>query len=374
MKIIIDDKIPFIRGAFEPVADVQYLAGAKTTALDVKSADALITRTRTKCNEALLKDSRVKYIASATIGYDHIDIDYCAANGLRWSNAPGCNSGAVQQYVLSVIFNLEKKYGFDLENMTVGVIGVGNVGKKVAAAIRALGATVLLNDPPREREEGTGEFTPLQKLLEKSDIICLHTPLTRSGSDVSFHLIDTDELKLFMGGKKSCFLINAGRGEVVNGDALKSALSENACLHATLDVWENEPEIDGDLLDLLDFGSCHTAGYSSDGKANGTTAAVQAVSRFFELGLDDWQATIPDEVDLEFNFNDELTLFENVRNLVLRSFDVKIDDQLLRNGINNFEYLRGSYRIRREPSKYILHGKSCSAFHKFKELVKAISF
>ncbi|MCK5835573.1 MAG: DUF3410 domain-containing protein, partial [Lentisphaeria bacterium] len=237
-----------------------------------------------------------------------------------------------------------------------------------------LGATVLLNDPPREKKEGSTEFTPFKKLLKKSDIICLHTPLTRIGYHVSFHLLDAKSLKLFMRGKKSCFLINAGRGEVVSGEALKAALTENACLHATLDVWENEPEIDGALLDLLDFGSCHTAGYSSDGKANGTTASVQAISRYFELGLDDWEATIPDEVDLEFAFDDSVSISENIRHLVLRSFDVVVDDQLLRGGIENFEYLRGSYRIRREPSKYLLVGKAGESFEKFEELVKAISF
>ncbi len=373
IKIIVDDKIPFISGAFEPVAEVLYLAGAKTTPGDVKTASALVTRTRTKCNSTLLSGSSVKYIASATIGHDHIDADYCQKNEIDWSNVPGCNSGSVQQYVLSVIFNLEKNYGFDLADKTVGVIGVGNVGKKVSAALSALGANVLLNDPPRA-DLGESGFVSLDELLAKSDIICLHTPLITEGVHPSFHLIDCDQLEKFVQNKSDCFLINAGRGGVVSGDALKLALKSHSNLHAVLDVWEDEPNIDLELLDLVDYGSCHTAGYSSDGKANGTTASVRAISKKFNLGLDQWKAEIPNEVDLDFFYDSSSAVLDNLRRLVLTSFEIGFDDQLLRDDPSKFEYLRGSYRIRREPSIYSIRGCDQDVRSEFSQLISKISY
>jgi erythronate-4-phosphate dehydrogenase len=375
LKFVIDDKIPFIRGAFEPVAMVCYQPGATTSNDDLLDVDALVTRTRTKCDFSLLEGSRVKFIASATIGFDHIDTGYCDSAGICWCNAPGCNSGAVLQYVLSVLFNLEKRYGFDLLTKKVGVVGVGHVGQKVVSALRALGVRVLLNDPPRSLIDNQEEFVSLDELLIESDIVCLHTPLLRDGDFPSYHLIGTPQLERFVTGKSSCYLINAGRGEVVDGDALKDMLSMESRLHVVLDVWENEPNIDKDLLHKLDFASCHTAGYSADGKANGTTASVQAISRWFNLGLDDWQATIPDEVDLEYVYDESLSILDNVRRLVLKSYDVGIDDRALRLNNEDFEFLRGNYRIRREPSKFNLVGKKSESFKEFVELVEnAITF
>ena len=161
MKIIIDDKIPYIQGAFENIAEVIYLPGSKTTPEIVRDADVIVTRTRTICNEKLLAGSSVKFIATATIGFDHIDTDYCDANGIRWTNAPGCNSKSVEQYIASTIMVLAEKNGWNLSEKCIGVVGVGNVGSKVARVAEIFGMKVLLNDPPRERDEGVDKFVSL---------------------------------------------------------------------------------------------------------------------------------------------------------------------------------------------------------------------
>ncbi|MCX6309498.1 MAG: erythronate-4-phosphate dehydrogenase, partial [Bacteroidia bacterium] len=188
MKFIIDDKIPYIQGALEPFGEVLYLSGPKTTPEIVKDADAIITRTRTICNEELLAGSSVKIIATATIGFDHIDTDYCDKSGIRWTNAPGCNSKSVEQYIASALFVLAERKGFELKGKTIGVVGVGQVGSKVAKVCELFGMNVLLNDPPRSRKEGEEQFCSLQRILEESDIITLHVPLNLLGEDATFHL------------------------------------------------------------------------------------------------------------------------------------------------------------------------------------------
>ncbi len=282
MKIVCDNRIPFIKGVLEPWAEVVYLPGKDTTAADVRDADAIITRTRTICDEALLKGSKVKVIASATIGYDHIDTAWCESAGILWENAPGCNSWSVKQYVTSVLCTLAQRHGLDLGRMTLGVVGVGNVGSKVAEAAGILGMEVLLNDPPRARREGAAGFCSLQEIIERADIITLHVPLTKEGEDATWHLFDAGRIAA-MG--KERILINSSRGAVVDGDALKAALASGQLKAAVLDTWEKEPDIDRDLLALLDIATPHIAGYSADGKANGTAAAVHRVSRVLGLPL-----------------------------------------------------------------------------------------
>ena len=190
MKIVIDDKIPFIKGVLEPYAEVVYLSGGKIKHSDVANADALIVRTRTKCDESLLKETSVKFIATATIGYDHIDTAWCEASGITCTSAPGCNSGSVHQYMASVLATLSAQFGFEFEEMTLGVVGVGNVGSKVARLGEALGMTVLMNDPPRAEKEGLAQFVPFDEILNMSDIITLHVPLKNAGAHQTYHLFD----------------------------------------------------------------------------------------------------------------------------------------------------------------------------------------
>jgi len=348
MKIVCDNKIPFLKGALEPYAQVVYLPGKDTTAEVVKDADALITRTRTICNESLLKGSNVKVIATATIGFDHIDTAWCEGNGIEWTNAPGCNSWSVQQYIASLLVSLSGTYGFDPKEKTLGVIGVGNVGSKVARIAALLGFKVILNDPPRQRQEGLKDFVSLDELVAQSDIITCHVPLQRQGQDCTFHLFDEKRIGSL---RKDQILINSSRGEVVDNQALKQALQNKSILAASLDVWENEPNIDAELLGLLYTGTPHIAGYSLDGKANGTTMSVQAVARFLGLPCQDWQVQdIPLPAQpVEFTLDcTGKTPRQVLSEAIMYTYDIKSDDARLRADIGSFEKQRADYPVRRE--------------------------
>ncbi len=354
MKIVCDNKIPFLRGALEPYAEVVYLPGAQTTAEVVKDADALITRTRTICNEALLAGSSVKAIATATIGFDHIDTAWCEANGIAWSNAPGCNSWSVKQYISSVLAVLAQRHGLRLDALTLGVVGVGNVGSKVAEVGRAFSMRVLLNDPPRERAEGRGAFTDLDTLLEESDIVTVHVPLTRSGADATWHLFDAGRLARM---RPSQILINSSRGPVVDNAALRDTLRNGGLKAAVLDVWEGEPDLDPELVGLLDIATPHIAGYSADGKANGTTMSVRYLAKQLGLPLTDWTASgVPaPEQPLCFTLDASgKSAQEVLAEAVLYTYDVRRDSDALRADLGAFERLRGDYMIRREPSAFTL--------------------
>ena len=352
MKIVIDNKIPFIKGALEPFAEVVYLAGKDTTPEVVKDADALITRTRTICNEALLKGSAVKAIATATIGFDHIDTAWCEANGIAWSNAPGCNSWSVKQYIGSVLAVLAQKHGLNLNELTLGVVGVGNVGSKVAEVGCAYGMKVLLNDPPRQRKEGPEGFVSLDELTAKSDIITVHVPLTKDGEDATWHIFDDKRLA---GLRKDQILINSSRGPVVDNKALKATLKAGALKAAVLDVWEGEPDLDKELVDLLDISTPHIAGYSADGKANGTTMSIRYIAAQLGLPLGGWRAEgIPAPAqELAFDIDAEgKSLQDVVSEAVLHAYDVRRDSDALRADLGAFERLRGDYAVRREPSAF----------------------
>ena len=355
MKIVCDDKIPFLRGTLEPFAEVVYLPGKQTTAEVVKDADAVITRTRTACNGTLLKDSKVKVIATATIGFDHIDTAWCESNGIIWKNAPGCNSWSVKQYISSVLVSLARRHSLDLSAMTLGVVGVGNVGSKVAEAASLLGMKVLLNDPPRERREGPDKFVSLDTLMEQSDIITLHVPLTKEGEDATWHLFDADRIARLRADQ---FLFNSSRGPVVDNKVLKAALLAKSLRGAVLDVWEGEPELDRELISLLEYSTPHIAGYSADGKANGTTMSVRTVASVLGLPLTDWTASgVPAPAQsLEFTIDASgRTKQEVLTEAILYTYDVQKDTDALRAAPELFEKLRGDYPVRREPTAFTLH-------------------
>ena len=190
MKVVADDKIPFLKGVLESEGiEVVYLPGAKTTAADIANADAIITRTRTKCNEKLLEYSAVKFIATATIGTDHIDIDYCDAHNIAWTNAPGCNAESVAQWVGSVLAVWSNKHNCSLSGKTIGIVGHGHVGKRVERLARLLGMKVLLNDPPLAINNPE-QYVDLQTISRQCDVITFHTPLTREGKFATYHLFN----------------------------------------------------------------------------------------------------------------------------------------------------------------------------------------
>lgn len=361
MKIVCDDRIPFIRGVFEPFAEVSYLPGNATTAEIVGDADAIITRTRTICDGGLLEGSKVKVIASATIGYDHIDTQWCDTHGIAWRNAPGCNSGSVAQYIASALVSLAEKHNLSLQGMTLGVVGVGHVGSKVARVGEALGMKVLLCDPPRARKEGPDKFVGLDTIIESSDIITLHVPLEKNGPDATYHMFDCEKFGRL---RPSQILINSSRGPVVDNAALKNALKTNRLRGAVLDVWENEPRIDTELLPLLDFSTPHIAGYSADGKANGTAAAVRAVAESLGLPLKEFNVAdvpAPDNSATLFDIDAcGKSLQEVMAEAILHTYDIASDSETLRSNPEGFEKQRGYYPVRREPHAYAINLKNAS--------------
>jgi erythronate-4-phosphate dehydrogenase len=371
MQIIADDKIPYLKGVLEPYAYIVYMPGPLIDKEAVLKADALLIRTRTRCNASLLEGTAVKFIATATIGFDHIDTAYCERSNIFWTNAPGCNSGSVQQYIASTLATIAIDTNLSLRGKTLGIVGVGNVGSKVEKTARALGMNVLLNDPPRARKEDPGLFVPLAELLEKSDIVTIHVPLNREGEDKTFHLFGREILHKM---KPGAWLINSSRGEVVETDEMKQVLKENFLRGSVLDVWEQEPHIDPELLDLVYIGTPHIAGYSADGKANGTAMSVQALSRFFKLPLQNWYPqSVPKPQNDGFLLDAKGKTPEMCSlDAILRTFKVKEDDARLRNSPESFEKLRGSYPLRREFSAYTI--KITNPVEETIQIVKNIGF
>ena len=348
MKVVCDSAIPFLKGALEPYCQVVYVHGSEICREMVMDADALVIRTRTRCNATLLEGTKVRFIATATIGYDHIDTQWCESHGIRWTNAPGCNSWSVQQYIGSLLVTMSRTLGFSFRERTLGIVGAGNVGSKVARLAALLGFRVLLCDPPRARREGSGQFVSLDEIISRSDIITLHVPLIRDGEDATFHMFDSSRLAKM---NQNQTLINSSRGEVVDGAALKNALAQKKILAASLDVWENEPQIDPELLSLLFTGTPHIAGYSVDGKATGTTMSVQALGKFFDLPCKDWEVTeVPPSLQpTEFSIDvTGKTPQEVLADAILHTYDIKNDDAALRADVASFEKQRSHYPVRRE--------------------------
>ncbi len=353
IKIIADNKIPFLKDVLEPYAGIGYLPGQSITPDDIKDADALLVRTRTKCSGELLKGSAVKFIGTATIGYDHIDTGYCSKNGIEWINAPGCNSSSVQQYVITALLKISDDFQLKLKEKTIGIIGVGHVGSKVELFARTIGMNVLLNDPPRAIQEGNEKFTDLDTLFEQSDIITLHVPLTMSGKHRTYHMIDDLKLEKV---RKNAWLINSSRGEVADTSSLKKALERGRIEGAVIDVWENEPYIDPELMNLAFIATPHIAGYSSDGKANGTAMIVNGASGFFGLPLKEWYPTGIQEPDNPVIHIDARGRdFEDIlREAVNQTYIISADDTRLRLSPSGFEEQRGNYPARREFPAYTI--------------------
>ncbi len=342
MKVIVDDKIPYIKGEIEKIADeVVYAPGMEFTSELVKDADALIIRTRTYCNGHLLEGSHVRFIATATIGFDHIDTAYCRQNGIVWKNAPGCNAAAVAQYLQSTLILLQRLKGKKPEEMTLGVIGVGNVGSKVAEMARQMRMQVLLNDPPREKSEGKDQFYSLQTLAEQCDLLTFHVPLNPEGEYKTHHLADAAFFKSLV---RQPIIINTSRGEVIDTQALLKALASGQVSEAVIDVWENEPNISRSLLDKVFIGTPHIAGYSADGKANATRMALDALCSFFNLKID--YTILPTQPE------NPIIVAGNIENAYLQMYDPRRDSKALKERPEAFEKLRGEYPLRREKEAY----------------------
>ena len=281
MQIIIDKGIPFLQGVFPSEIEVKFLPPEEITSESVRKADALFVRTRTQINKELLHGSQVRFVATATIGFDHIDQNYCREAGIHWVSCPGCNAQAVCDYVEEAIasFNSSPSRGRSGGGFTIGIIGYGHVGKLVAQMAQKNGYRVLLSDPP------LGIGAPLKEIAPQCDVLTFHTPLTYDGEYPTYHLCNADILRLC---KPNALIINAARGGIIDEQALLATLNTKlSTLNYTtaIDCWEGEPDLNQELLKRVDLASFHIAGYSIEGKMRASEMCLQAFCEFFSLPI-----------------------------------------------------------------------------------------
>ena len=338
MKIVIDDKIPYIRETISRLTDdAVYIKGSDIGPEDVRDADALIVRTRTRCDERLLGGSSVKFVATATIGFDHIDAGYMERAGIEWMSCPGCNAASVAQYVRSVLLLLKRGRRARLCGLTMGIVGCGHVGTKVKAVAEEYGMRVLVCDPPRQERSDGGPFATMGDIEREADIITFHVPLTADGPHPTLHLADKAFFRRL--GRRP-LIINTSRGPVVDNAALLDALIYNKVGDAVVDTWENEPQISRELLGRVWIGTPHIAGYSADGKVNADNMVIEGLCRRF--GLDVPPRIVPPKLPATFvPSTDDDTLR-------LQLYNPLDDSARLKASPESFEELRGNYPLRRE--------------------------
>ena len=337
-KIVIDDKIPYIKETISKLTNrAVYIPGNMIGNDDIRDADALIIRTRTHCDAQLLKGSNVKFVATATIGYDHIDTNFMEQAGIKWINCPGCNASSVAQYIDAVLTLIKTEKHIDIQKQTIGIVGCGHVGRKVVEVARRKGMNILICDPPRSDAEGEKGFVSMEQIAKEADIITFHVPLTKEGRYPTYHLANET---LFDSLSKRPIIINSSRGAVVDNDALLYAINYNKVKDAVIDTWENEPNINKELLKRVWIGTPHIAGYSADGKTNADNMVISALCEFFSLPMQ--PAICPPEIpnaDLCPKNEDERTLF--FYNPIPESNKLKLEPE-------KFEWFRNNYPLRRE--------------------------
>lgn len=345
MKIVADQNMPLVQELFTQYGQVHLLPGREISAADVADADVLLVRSVTEVNRQILENSKVKFVGSATIGTDHIDTDYLQSADITFAHAPGCNAEAVVQYDLSVMCRLEP----DWQSKILGIVGCGNVGGRLYKKLRDLGVSCRVYDPFLTTDSNV-DLVSFEELISSSDIICVHTPITTAGSFPTHHMFDSGVLSKI---KPGALLLNAGRGAVIDNRALLAHLQTGAPLQVALDVWEPEPQLDLNLMALVELATPHIAGYSLEGKTNGTQMVFDAFLRF--LG----KRSQPCEPMAEFEVLGNL---DTVGEAILASYDVAEDDQRMRETMANlsgpeavgraFDQLRKTYPVRREFSYY----------------------
>lgn len=354
MIFVVDRDIPFAGEMFSGRAEVRLFPGDEIDTAAVRDADVLLVRSPTRVTSDLLSGSSVRFVGTATIGYDHIDVGYLGSKGISFARAPGCNSTSVAEYVVAALLEAAGRFDLRLDRLTLGVVGVGNVGSRVAARASAMGMTVLRNDPPLERESASGGFVPMDALME-ADIVTLHVPLTKSGPDPTWHLFDEKRISAM---KPGSILLNTARGAVVDTAALKRSLRGGHLRAAVIDVWEGEPAIDTEALSLAAIGTAHIAGYSADAKLNGARMIYEAACEF--LG---WEKTWRPSRDLPRPMVPEVRvggaardMQETLRDIVTACYPIMRDDAGLRamsalppdQRPAHFTGLRNNYPVRRE--------------------------
>lgn len=359
MKIVVDENVTFAEEAFSKFGEVRLLHGREIDQTILKDADALIIRSITKTNKTLLEGTSVSFVGTATIGTDHVDLEYLKERSIGFADAKGCNADAVAEYVFTALFSSAVKKNISLKDKTIGVVGVGNIGSRIVKLAEAYGLKVLMNDPPRQKKEFNLAFVPLEEILT-ADVITIHTPLTFDGKDKTFHLFNKMNLKQL---KKGTIFINASRGEVVDNAALSNLLDEKK-FTAILDVWENEPNINQELIKKVLFATPHVAGYSLEGKINGTRMMVDAMNKFFNKNIL-WQPQLPvcenSEIEIVANNSNEETicsLFKKIYNIGEDSKPLKTFSGDKESLGKYFDLLRKEYPLRREFTNYSIKTKT----------------
>lgn len=327
LHIIVERNVRFVEGLFEQFGTVEYLAPEEISAERVQKADALFIRTRNRCDAALLDGSQCRFIGTATIGTDHIDLPYCASRGITAVNAPGCNAPAVAQYVMASILAIANR---PIEQYTIGIIGVGHVGAIVERWARRMGMEVLVNDPPRQAAEGGDNWSTLDEIAERADIITVHTPLDAT----TRHLLDDAYISTF---RRSPIVINAARGPVADTDALIRGIDSGKIHHLVVDCWENEPDISHELLRRATIATPHIAGYSLEGKIRAARMVLDEFSRTFSLPHIEMPQSAPAGAALKVS-----------PAAIMRSYHPEDDTARLKAAPETFETLRNTYALRHE--------------------------
>ncbi|GAA3900962.1 4-phosphoerythronate dehydrogenase PdxB [Halomonas cibimaris] len=352
MHLIVDANIPAADACFGAFGRITRIPGREITRAHLDNADVLIVRSVTPVNEALLADTPVRFVGTCTIGTDHIDRDYLTAQGIGFASAPGCNAEAVADYVLAALLGQAEREGRPLLERCVGIVGAGSVGRRVQARLEGLGVDVAVCDPPRAAREGSAGFVSLEALIARCDVLCLHTPLVRKGPYATRHLLDAGRIAALRPGT---WVLNAGRGDCIDGDALYRRLDGPGDITALLDVWENEPGIDAALHARAALATPHIAGYSLDGKLRGSLMIHRALAAHQKvagtLTLDD---ICPPAALAELTLGRIMPVEDALRLCVRAVYDTRRDHDLLARRANKsgmaagFDACRAHYPLRRE--------------------------
>ncbi|MCW8995757.1 MAG: 4-phosphoerythronate dehydrogenase [Psychromonas sp.] len=354
MKLIVDENIAFAKEAFLGFGNLRLLNGRSITNTEVKDADVIIVRSITQVDKKLLKNSKVKFIGTTTIGTDHIDLEYLENNNIKFADAKGCNADSVAEYVFTALLKVVSEEQLSLGGKTIGVVGVGNIGSKVVRLAESFGMKVLKNDPPLERKSIGKNYVPLDEIL-KADIITLHVPLTLEGVDKTHHLLNKENFKKI---KSEALIINTARGAAIDNDALlKESSVRNFKL--ILDVWEDEPSINIRLLKETKVGTAHIAGYSLEGKVNGTKMIYDSFCKYYNREPA-WKPELPKIEQTDLRIPEGKTDEEKLYKLFFSIYDIEKDDSQLRNITTckqnrqaaYFDKLRKEYPVRREFNNY----------------------
>jgi erythronate-4-phosphate dehydrogenase len=360
MKILADENIPLVHELFQSLGEVVTRPGRTLTHEDVRDADTLLVRSITKVNEALLGASKVSFVGTCTIGVDHLDQEWLHEHGLAFSSAPGCNANSVVEYVYAALCHLNVNW----LGKKFGIIGCGNVGGLLYKRLKLQGVECYCYDPLRSQHDNP-DLTSLEQVLA-CDVISLHTPLTKTGEHPSFHLINLSELQQL---KSGAVLLNCGRGPVINNADLLQFLTERNDVQVVLDVWEPEPDINLALLDRVALGTPHIAGYSYDGKLNGTEMIYVALCKHLNIApLLSIQNLVPPLMNNQLQLSSHESLWEQVRALLSSAYSIAEDDRRLRELSqrvregkeslgSGFDNLRKHYPIRREFHNYQVIGQ-----------------